>query len=375
MNTVKSAVDLTTATTARELVHPLAPVASVYLGLAAADPAADAEEDLLLRWRAIESRLADQDADQATIDAIGSVVARALPEQGELAVFAADGQVLMAQPVPGVSPFDRAQFGAPADVVPLLAWLQRHPPYVLVVTDRTGADVTAAPGGGAPATTWTVMGPDDEIERNAPGGWSQPRYQRRAEDSWQHNAAAVAESVTRALRERRAGLLMVAGDVRAVQLLRDHLPAAVRRQLVLRHLPGGRGNDGSHAVRQVAIAAAVGEYVANRAWMALDRFTERGPRGTAQGAVATLAALAAGRVDTLFVSTDVNNERTAWFGPNLLGAASPAGVPADSAGPMLAGRLVDVAVRAALLTDAEVWIVDKPFPDGVAAICRFDLVG
>jgi hypothetical protein len=372
MNTVQSAVDLTTA---RELVHPLTPVASVYLGLAAADPVADAEEDLLLRWRAIESRLAAQGADQPTIDAIGTVVARAVPDQGELAVFAAGGRTLLAQPIPGAAPFDRARFGTPADVVPLLAWLQRHPPYVLVVTDRTGADVTVAPGGGAPATTWTVVGPDDEIERNSPGGWSQPRYQRRAEDSWQHNAAAVAESVTRALRDVRAGLLMVAGDVRAVQLLRDHLPSAVRRQLVLRRLPGGRGDDGSHAARPAAIAAAVGEYVANRAWMALDRFTERGPRGAVHGAAGTLAALTAGRVDTLFVSTHVDRERTAWFGPNLLGAASQADVPVDGAGPVLAGRLVDVAVRAALLTDAEVWIVDKPLPEGFGATCRFELAG
>jgi Bacterial archaeo-eukaryotic release factor family 2 len=370
MNTVRSAVDLATA---RELVHPPTPVASVYVGLAAADKVADAEEDLLLRWRAIESRLAGQGADRATIDAVGSVVARALPDQGELAVFAADGRVLLAQPIPGGSPFDRTRFGAPADVVPLLAWLQRRPPYVLVVTDRTGADVTAAPGGGTPATTWTVVGPDDEIERNAPGGWSQPRYQRRAEDSWQHNAAAVAESVTRALRDVRAGLLMVAGDVRAVQLLRDHLPPAVRRQLVLRHLPGGRGNDGAHAARQAAIDTAVREYVANRSWIALERFGERGPRATTHGAAATLAALATGRVDTLFVSTLVDDARTAWFGPDLLCAASPDEVPADGAGSVLEGRLVDVAVRAALLTDAEVCIVDQPFPEGIGASCRFDL--
>jgi peptide subunit release factor 1 (eRF1) len=372
MNTIQSAVDLITA---RELVRPLTPVASVYLGLAAADPVADAEEDLLLRWRAIESRLAGQGADRATIDAVGSLVARAVPDQGELAVFAAGGRVLLAQPIRGGAPFDRARFGAPADVVPLLAWLQRHPPYVLVVTDRTGADVTAAPGGGAPATTWTVVGPDDEIERNAPGGWSQPRYQRRAEDSWQHNASAVAESVTRALREVRAGLLMVAGDVRAVQFLRDQLPPSVRRQLTVRHLPGGRGNDGSQATRRAAIDAAVDEYVANRSWMALERFGERGPRATTHGAAATLAALAAGRVDTLFVSTRVDNDRTAWFGPNSLCAASPEEIPADGAGQVLAGRLVDVAVRAALLTDAEVWIVDQPFPEGVGAICRFDLAG
>jgi Bacterial archaeo-eukaryotic release factor family 2 len=372
MNTVDSAVDLTTI---RELVHPLAPVASVYLGLTAADPAADAEQDLFLRWREIESRLAGQGADRATIDAIGSLVARAMPDQRELAVFAAGGRVLLAQPVPGGSPFDQARFGTPAVVLPLLAWLRRHPPYVLVVTDRTGADVTAVPGGHAPATPWTVVGPDDEIERNAPGGWSQPRYQRRAEDSWQHNAAAVAESVTRALRELRADLLMVAGDVRAVQLLQDHLPSAVRRQLVLRHLPGGRGNDGSHGARQLAIAATLDDYVADRARAALDRFTDRGPRGTAEGAAATLAALAAGRVDTLYVSADLDSERPAWFGPHLLGAASRDEIPTDSAGPVLTGRLVDVAVRAALLTDAEVWRVDRPFPDGLGALCRFTLAG
>jgi hypothetical protein len=70
------------------------------------------------------------------------------------------------------------------------------------------------------------------------GGWSQPRYQRRAEDSWQHNAMAVADAVTQATRDLHAGLLLVAGDVRAVQLLRDHLPPETRRQVTLRSVPG-----------------------------------------------------------------------------------------------------------------------------------------
>src|SRR5262249_17828898 len=160
-------------------------------------------------------------------------------------------------------------------------------------------------------------------ERNAPGGWSQPRYQRRAEDSWQHNAAAVAQVITRALRDLRAGLLLVAGDVRAVQLLRDHLPPALRRQVTLRHVPGGRGHDGSEAVRRAAIVEAVDGYVADRARAALERFTERGKGGTVEGEAATLSALAAGRVDTLLLNDDRDDERKAWYGPDTLCAASP----------------------------------------------------
>src|SRR5262249_60119159 len=139
-------------------------------------------------------------------------------------------------------------------------------------------------------------------ERNAPGGWSQPRYQRRAEDSWQHNAAAVAQVVTRALRDLRAGLLLVAGDVRAVQLLRDHLPPALRRQVTLRHVPGGRGHAGPEAVRRAAIAEAGDGYLAGPARAALERFTARGKGGTVEGYAAPPSTRAAGRGRTLSCS-------------------------------------------------------------------------
>src|SRR6266487_1390161 len=334
MNTVDTALDLSAV---RGLARPLDPVASVYLGLATSNPTLDAGEDLDLRWRSIGSRLASEGADPATIDAIGSVVAGTTSYPMELALFAASGQVRLGHHIPGGAPFDRARFGAPADLVPLLRWLQRHPPHVVVLTDRTGADVTTVPAAAAAGSTRTVVGPDDEIERNAPGGWSQPRYQRRAEDSWQHNAAAVAEAVTRALRESRAGLLLVAGDVRAVQLLREHLPPAVRRQVTVRDLPGGRGHG-----------------------------------GTVEGVPATLAALAAGRVDTLFVADDTDDERTAWYAPHVLCAATRDEIARDAgAGQPAAGRLVDVAVRAALLTDAEVRVMHGPFQDRIGGVCRF----
>jgi len=247
---------------------------------------------------------------------------------------------------------------------------QARPPYVLVVTDRTGADVTAVPRGAATGRTTVVIGPDDEIERNAPGGWSQPRFQRRAEDSWHHNAVAVAEEVTRALHRVDATLLLVAGDVRAVQLLRDGLPGAVRRTVTLRQVPGGRQPDGSAAARAEAVAKAVQAYAAELSADLLKRFLDlRGPGGAAvEGADATLAALAAGRVDTLLVVDDPADERVAWFGEGVVARL-------DGAPPLTSGRLAVVAIRAALLSDADVHIVTateaEEIAEGIGALTRF----
>jgi hypothetical protein len=372
MNAVRAALDLATI---RDLVRPPDPMACVYLALVPQDPTVDTGEDLDLRWRSIAARLARQGADRPTIEAIGSVVTATPPYPAAgLAVFAAGGEVRLSQLISGGVAFDRARFAAPADVVPLLGWLQRHPPYVVVVTDRTGAEVTAVPGGGVPGSTRTVVGPDDEIERNAPGGWSQPRYQRRAEDSWQHNAMAVADVITQATRDLHAGLLLVAGDIRAVQLLRDHLPPGTRRQVTLRSVPGGREQDGSETARRAAIVAAVDGYVADQTQAALERFAERAPSTAVEGAAATLAALAAGRVGTLLVTDDPDDPRTAWFGPQLLCSAEEPEIPGENGTWAAQGRLVDIAIRAALLTDAEVRIVDAAADriDGrIGGLCRF----
>src|SRR5436305_10704539 len=152
----------------RELVRPEEPVASVYLGLQPSPPAPDPVEDLDLRWRALATRLAGQRTDEPTRAAVVARLASATPVPGELAIFAAHGRILLETPVPGGIRLDRARFAAPAEVVPVLAWRQAHPAHVLVVTDRTGADVTAVPRGGVGGSTAVVVGPDDEIERNAP---------------------------------------------------------------------------------------------------------------------------------------------------------------------------------------------------------------
>jgi hypothetical protein len=100
-----------------------------------------------------------------------------------------------------------------------------------VVVDRTGADITAVPGGAVHGPTTVVVGANDEAACFASDGCSQALIQHRDTDSWQHNAAAVAGATTRALAGVRSRLLLVAGDIRAVHLMLARLP---ERPLVIK---------------------------------------------------------------------------------------------------------------------------------------------
>jgi hypothetical protein len=362
--------------TIHELVRPLQPVVAVYLGKpngVAMDPV----EELDLRWRALTGELVAWGADRHTIEVIGEEVADVAEHPRERAVFAARGEVLLAQDTPGGVGVDRAVYGTPPLIAPLLAWRQRRPAYVEVVTDRTGAQLISVAAGGAAPTVEEVIGPDDEIERNAPGGWSQPRYHRRAEDSWRHNAAAVADATVTALRRVDADLLLVAGDVRAVQLFRERLPHGLIRHIRMAPLPGGRSQDGSAPARHVARERAIRAHADAREARVLARL-DAAPVGVAvRGASDTLAALAAGRAHTLLVVDEPEDHREAWFSPEILCASSP---DRRAPGGLRPGRMIDVAVRAALLTDAEVVVCDAnvaceagvPIPDGLAALCRYE---
>ncbi|HEV2895568.1 MAG TPA: hypothetical protein VG411_17600, partial [Actinomycetota bacterium] len=112
---------------------------------------------------------------------------------------------------------------------------------------------------------------------------------------------------------------------------------------------------------------------------ALDRFAaERGQADRAvEGAAATLAALALGQVGTLLLTgLFLDDERTAWFGPAPTDVAADQGTLADlGVAEPVEGRLVDVAVRAALGTGADVRVLDpgdEAGPaEGVGALLRF----
>lgn len=239
-------------TLARNLVAAFGPVGYAYFGLGSVTGAADRA----VRTEHLAERLRAAHAPTAVVTAISDRIALA-PHAGAatLAVFAdaagtvigahtLSDAVLAADPSRTAASADSSDgadvcgYAAPPMLLPLLCWQQNHPPYVLVTIDHTGADLTSCSGAGRPEVHQTVTGPDDEIERNAPGGWSQPRYQRRAEDSWRHNAARVATAVEQAIENFGAQVLLVSGDVRAVQLLREQLTH--RTGPLIGQISGGR---------------------------------------------------------------------------------------------------------------------------------------
>jgi hypothetical protein len=186
----------------------------------------------------------------------------------------------------------------------------------------------------------------------------------------------VAEHVTAALERVGAHLLVVSGDVRAVQLLRERLPAWVRNSVLVEEIKGSRAIDGSQEARQELVADAVRREVRQELDDLWRTFVEqRSPGGLAvDGENPTLEALAAGRVATLLVVEEYDDERKAWFGAGATDV-QPVDQPSPAWSDARQGALTDVAVRAALLTGADVRVLPPAAPDrpaeGLGGICRF----
>jgi hypothetical protein len=272
---------------------------------------------------------------------------------------------------------DLAVTGTLPHLVPLLEWRQEHPPYVHAVVDRSGADLQAHPGGAGEAFRQTVTGTDDEIVRNAPGGWSQMRHQHRAEDSWEHNAALVADELGIALSRVSARLLLLAGDVRAVQYVTKHLPTWVRREVSVRQVAGVRGKDGAEREHATEVEDQVRQWAQERTAAVLRSLAEgRSPDGrTVEAVRPTLDALARGQVGTLVVTHDPQDERTAWFGLSPTEVSDRRETLLRADGPVECAPLTDVAVRAAVLTGAEVRVLQPGTADaplqGLGGLCRY----
>jgi hypothetical protein len=228
---------------------------------------------------------------------------------------------------------------------------QRAVPHIVVEADRTGADIHGFDGGQI-LSTEQVEGDTEHIHRGHPGGWSQRRFQQRAENTWERNADDVAEVIAELDGRIGAALVFIAGDVRARHLVRDALPDRVRDRTVLIEAgsPDGIADDvvrhvSDHAARHVRELA---EKVRNRI-------------GTATASTDlddVMSSFEAGRVDHLLVHDDGSDD--------VVTSAHAGGFPAGT-------RVVDAAIGAALRSDADVTVVPNlALLDGpVAALYRW----
>lgn len=260
----------------------------------------------------------------------------------------------------------------------LAGWLTQTDgsfPFVLVRTDRAGADIEVYRAlGGRVAETTSVEGDTFDITKLPQGDWAQDKYQQRAENTWHANAELVAGQLRDLDHRYRPRLIVVCGDVRArsdlAGLVRDlratvavvdsggRAAGASDEALwrdVRRLLDEGRARETEALLQQLARGTAVGEGVVT------------GPDRVAE-------ALVKGEVERLVLDLEEAHSATvdAADHPGL-----PLPEPVLTAGPLPADQ---VLVAAAALTGAAASLLphevslpqEFALASGVAATLRWD---
>lgn len=206
-------------------------------------------------------------------------------------------------------------------------------------------------------------GRTDSLNKVQAGGWSHRRYQNHSEDIWEHNQAEVAEAVDRLVRERRPRFVVVAGDVRARQLLLERL-APASRGLVLEvdaHTKAEGSDDGAldDAVSR-AVQAGIDAEIAE----ARDRAAAGHGASGARGFGDVVAALQQARVDTLLLDArlaDSDETLVALDTQPWIARQRGDELAAGSLGPVQAAEAL---ARAAVLSGARVLVIEDDLPDG-----------
>lgn len=331
----------------------------------------DSPHDIELRWRALRKQAEDKGAGQASLAALDAQVDGSHKRgQGLVAISGTEEVLLTRNLSRGVR--DQVEFGALPHLVPLIEWRQGHPSYVLVMADRVGADIYAVHAYRRRESV-SVDGQGGPDLRRSFAEESPGHDQQRAENLWEANAAEVAEEVANIVRSQGAELIAVAGDVRAVGFLREHLPEKMRKSLL--EVEGSRA--GSYEEVQDDIERTLAAFEARTTDEVLDLFRTGGGQQhlAVQGVEATLDALRKAQVDTLLIAPRGDDDRLGWFAATEPSQAATerellAGLGMEG---LAQGSLEDVLVRSAYASGAKVRVVpaEQSPPEGVGAILRY----
>lgn len=265
-------------------------------------------------------------------------------------------------------------------VLPLLRHLGADIRYVVVEAGREGAHLRVEAGGRAGVDEAAeVQGRTDSLPKVQAGGWSHKRYQMHSEEIWKQTQSEVADALESIAREHRPSFVVIAGDVRARQLLEDALsPATSAITIDVDAHTKAEGADAG--ALDDAIARAVDEHLRGAVSDALDRAAAGDGKNGAHGVRDVVAALQRAQVDTLVLDA---RELTA---DGTLEALDAEPWVALGEGDELAARSIarvpvaEGLARAALLSGATVLVreddeppagepmPERPAPEPVAAL-------
>jgi Bacterial archaeo-eukaryotic release factor family 2 len=360
-----------------ELYRQPGPWCSAYLDASAGT--VDIRESEDAKRANVRAALAAQGASEADLDAVEAVVQPAAGEPAPVSrfVLVRQGTVQINELLPGplVGP-EQVEVQPVPDLLPLL---KHHPddfPYVVAEVSRDEGEIRLHRAGQRrPEQSQEVQGSRENLHKVPGGGWAHLRLQHHTEEIWRRNADQVAGEIDRIIRDSGAKLLVLAGDVRARQLVQEQLAEASRAVLTVVdthvHAPGA-DRDAFNA----EVEERVAEQWATDQAQVLDRLAEQEGQAnpeSATGLGVVIHALQQAQVDVLIFNDQTLAERRV-----LALGAEPwiATAEEESLGAEILGKIPAPAalLRAAALTDARILLVPKPaLPEGVdiAALLRW----
>ncbi|WP_449280957.1 baeRF2 domain-containing protein [Leucobacter sp.] len=250
--------------------------------------------------------------------------------------------------------------GATPPAIPLLRHRTFSPRYLVVETTRDGADLRLERAGRAESEhEASVEGSTDALPKVQAGGWSHARWQRHSEEVWKHNQTEIAAAVDALVREHRPAFIAMSGDLRARQLLRERLSPDSAGLLV--EVEANTRADGADEDRlDRAVADALDALSARLVEEALAHADAENGARRAEGVAEVVDALQQARVDTLLLDARlIDAEETLEVLDAEPWVAGRGGVP-GAAAPLGRAPLAEALARAAVLTGAEVRVVEEP---------------
>lgn len=364
------------AVTAADLDHLLdrePPVATV---VAVAPDASEGSDELRrLHAKELRSRLESADVPEDLAARIAAVFERGAGSDwkpGEWLGAVADAEDVTVVPlVDGRE--ELTSVGSLPRFVPFVGDAFEHRRHLVVVCDRVGARVARVTRGEVQRQR-EVHGEEQHVQKVSSGGFSQRRMQAHTEHTWEQNAKEIVDVVQREAEAIAADLVVVTGDERAVQLVREHLPARWQDALVVDDLQPADADDEAYVFDRAE--TLVRDQSASEVVEVLERFGEARGRGeAADGTDAVFDALRRGAVDVLLVADDVDD--AVHFAADDPRQVSTEVSTLTELGfeDVRTGRLTDVAVHAAFRGDSGVVICPSHGPNSpegsVGALLRF----
>jgi hypothetical protein len=345
-----------------ELLAQPGPWTSAYIDGPGDQPTGTEES----RQRSVRERLREAGAPEADVEAMADVLGAStgVPSPSARCVLVRAGRVEVDESFADArrGP-ERFQHGPIPEVLPLLRHRETELAYLVVEAGREGAEIRLERAGRrAPEEEIEVEGDTGRLAKVKAGNMSQARLQRRAENVWMHNMAEVADAVDRLVRDHRPSFVVLAGDIRARQLLRERL-APASSELVVDVDAHTRAPGADDDALEETIAASVNSRLQERISEAEDRAAADGGSRGARGTTAVLAALQQAQVDELLLDAkllDSGEELEALDAPPWLADGSGFAGEATSLGAVPAAEAL---ARAALVTGASVLVVEEDEPD------------